>query len=103
MLSLHYNGSNSFLFINAVKMYQIKAKDSKIKPYSLCFGNRKTSTYFTIDNIKKTRLKGRAIVFSVDYNAIDTSDILDNHRNLMKETCNRKEYLGLVTKSLQDY
>ena len=103
MLNLHYNGSNSFLFINAVKMYQIKAKDSKIKPYSLCFGNRKTSTYFTIDNIKKTRLKGRAIVFSVDYNAIDTSDILDNHRNLMKETCNRKEYLGLVTKSLQDY
>ena len=79
-------------------MYQIKAKDSKIKPYWLCFGNRKISTYFIIDKIKKTRLKGRAIVFSVDYNAFDTSDILDNHRNLMKETCNRKEYLGLATK-----
>ena len=30
-LSLHYNGSNSFLFINATKIYQLKAKDSKIK------------------------------------------------------------------------
>ena len=30
-LSLHYNGSNSFLFINATKIYQFKAKDSKIK------------------------------------------------------------------------
>ena len=30
-LSLHYNGSNSSLFINATKIYQLKAKDSKIK------------------------------------------------------------------------
>ena len=28
-LSLHYNGSNSFLFANATKIYQFKAKDSK--------------------------------------------------------------------------
>ena len=27
-LSLHYNWSNSFLFVNATKLYQIKAKDS---------------------------------------------------------------------------
>ena len=30
-LSLHYNGSNSFLFLNATKIYQFKAKDSEIK------------------------------------------------------------------------
>ena len=30
--SLHYNGSNSSLFVNAVKMYQFKAIDSEIKP-----------------------------------------------------------------------
>ena len=29
-LSLHYNGSNSFLFVNATKIYQFKAKDFKI-------------------------------------------------------------------------
>ena len=50
-LSLHYNRSNSFLFVNAVKMYKFKAKDSKIKPYLLCLGN--ISKDFTIDNMKK--------------------------------------------------
>ena len=29
VLSFHYNGSNSFIFANAVKMYQFKAKDSE--------------------------------------------------------------------------
>ena len=29
-LSLHYNGRNSFLFVNATKIYQFKAKDFKI-------------------------------------------------------------------------
>ena len=33
-LSLHYNGSNSFLFVNATKIYQFKEKDSEIKKYS---------------------------------------------------------------------
>ena len=39
MLNLHYNVSNSFLFVNALKMYQFKAKDSEIKLYPLCLGN----------------------------------------------------------------
>ena len=30
-LSLHYNGRNSFLFANATKIYQLKAKHSEIK------------------------------------------------------------------------
>ena len=39
VLGLHYNGSNSFLFVNATKIYQFKAKDYKIKNYALCSGN----------------------------------------------------------------
>ena len=31
ILSLNYNGSNSFLFVNATKRYQFKAKDTEIK------------------------------------------------------------------------
>ena len=31
ILSLHYNGNNSFLFVNATNVYQFKAKDSEIK------------------------------------------------------------------------
>ena len=38
-LVMLYNGSNSFLFANATKIYQFKAKDSKIKKYLLCLGN----------------------------------------------------------------
>ena len=35
-LSLHYNGSNSFLFVNAKKIYQFKAKDSEIRKTIPC-------------------------------------------------------------------
>ena len=31
-LSLLYNGNNSFLFVSATKMYQLKAQNSEIKP-----------------------------------------------------------------------
>ena len=30
VLSPHYNGCNSFLFVNATEVYQFKAKNSKI-------------------------------------------------------------------------
>ena len=50
-LSLKCNGSNSFLFVNATKIYQFKAKDSNIKKYPLCLGN--ISKDFTANNIKK--------------------------------------------------
>ena len=32
-------------------IYQLKSKDSEIKPYPLCLGN--ISKYFAIDNMKK--------------------------------------------------
>ena len=35
--SLHYNGSSSFLFVHATKIYQFKANDSEIKKISLVF------------------------------------------------------------------
>ena len=35
VLSLHYNGNNSFLFVNATKLYQFKAKNSELKDYAL--------------------------------------------------------------------
>ena len=38
-LSLHYNGNNSYLFVNGKEIINFKAKDSEIVPYSLCLGN----------------------------------------------------------------
>ena len=51
VLSLHYN----FLFANATKIYQFKAKNSEIKDYTLCLGN--TSKDFKINNMKKNRIR----------------------------------------------
>ena len=39
VLSLHYNGSDSFLFVDASKIYQFDAKDLEIKKNSLRLGN----------------------------------------------------------------
>ena len=47
VLSLHYNGSNNFLFVNTTKIYQFKAKNSEVKDYTLSLGN--ISEYFTIN------------------------------------------------------
>ena len=69
-LSLHYNGSNSFLFVNATRIYQLKAKDSEIKLYPLSLGN--TSGHFSANNMEKTGLNGCVYDFSVDYKIFDT-------------------------------
>ena len=73
VLSLDYNGSDCFLFANAVKVRQCKAKDLEIKPYPLCLGN--ISNNFTIDNLKKTELNRYVHVICVGYNIIDTEKL----------------------------
>ena len=61
VLILRYNGTNSFLLINATKLYQFKAKNSEIKDYTLCLGN--ISKDFIINNTKKTELGGVVKIF----------------------------------------
>ena len=48
-LSLYYNGSNSFLFVNAKNIYQFETRDSEIEKYPFCLGN--ISNYFTAINM----------------------------------------------------
>ena len=38
-LILHYNGANSYLFVNGTETIKVKAKDFEITPYQLCLGN----------------------------------------------------------------
>ena len=82
-LSLHYNGANSYLFVNGTEIYKFKAKDSKIVLSPLCLGN--ISKDWSVDNMKKTGLTGYVYDFSVDYNAIAVSDILDIHKYLIEK------------------
>ena len=74
-LSLHYNGRNSYSFVNGKKIQKYAAKDSEIDLYELCLGN--ISKGWSVDNIEKTGLKGCVYDFSVNYDAIKVSDILD--------------------------
>ena len=82
-LSLHYNGANSYLFVNGTEIIKFKAKDSEITAYPLCLGN--ISKDWSVDNMKKTGLKDCVYDFSVDYDTIQVSDILDNHKYSMKK------------------
>ena len=52
-LSLHYNGTNSYLFVNGTEIHKFKAKDSEIVASPLCLGN--ISKDFSIDNIYKKK------------------------------------------------
>ena len=81
-LSLHYNVSNRFLFVNATKIHQFKAKDSETEKYPLCLGS--ISVDFSANNMINTRLNRSVYDFSVDYRAFDTSNIIDIHKYLMK-------------------
>ena len=50
-LSLYYNGTNSYLFVNDEEIYKFKAKDSEIVTTPLCLGN--ISKNWSVDNMKK--------------------------------------------------
>ena len=82
-LSLHYNGANSYLFVNGAEIYKFKAKDSEIVASPLCLGN--ISKDWLIDNMKRTGLNGYVYDFSFDYDAADVDDIKDIHKYLMKK------------------
>ena len=51
-LSLHYNGDNSYSFVNGTEIIKFKAKDSEIVTNRLCLGN--ISEDFSGANMKKT-------------------------------------------------
>ena len=56
-----------------------------MKDYVLCLGN--ISQDFKSNNMKKkNRIKANCKFFLVDLSPVDTNDILDIHKNLMKET-----------------
>ena len=83
-LNLHYNGANSYLFVNGKEIIKFKAKDSNIVPRPLCLGN--ISKDWSTDNMKKTGLTGYVYDFSVDYNNVVTvDDIKDIYNYLMKK------------------
>ena len=73
-LSLHYNGANSYLFVNGIEIYKFKAKDSEIVATLLCLGN--ISKDLSAANMKKKKAGFNWYVydFSADYDATDVDE-----------------------------
>ena len=82
-LSLHYNGGNSYLFVNGKQVINFKAKISELIKYTMCLGG--LSKDYDTNSRKDTGLYGNVYDFSIDYGAITNDHILDIHKYLMKK------------------
>ena len=82
VLSLHYNGDDSYLFVNGRQELKFKAKTDQLVKVKLCIGN--LSDQWTASESEKTGLYGNIYNFLVDYQAIvGVGPIYEMHRYLM--------------------
>ena len=82
VLNLHYNFSNSYLFVNGTQELKFKSKADQTLKEKLCVGN--LSNDCTTINSEKTGLYGKIYDFVVDYQGINgVKKIYDIHRYLM--------------------
>ena len=84
LLSLHYNGNNSYLYVNGNQELKFKAKTDQLVKEKLCLGN--LSDQWTTSESEKTGLYGKIYDFVVDYEHVaGTAKILDMHRYLINK------------------
>ena len=82
IISLHYNGDDSYLFVNGRQELKFKAKTDQLVKENLCIGN--LSDQWTASESEKTGLYGSIYDFVVDYEQIvGVKTIYDMHRYLM--------------------
>ena len=83
-MSLHYNGDNSYLFVNESQELKFKSSVNYLDRKLLCVGN--ISLDWSLTNGTKTRLYGNVYEFVVDYVPLSgVKTIYDIHRYLMKK------------------
>ena len=82
VLSLHYNGDDSYLFVNGRQELKFKAKNDQLIKEKLFIGN--LSDQWTASKSEKTGLYGNIYDFVVDYEEIvGVGPIYDMHTFLM--------------------
>ena len=82
MISLHYNGDDSYLFVNGRQELNFKAKTDQLIKEKLCLGN--LSDQWTTSESEKTGLYGNIYDFVVDYKQIGVvKAIYDMHTYLI--------------------
>ena len=82
LLSLHYNGDNSYLFVNGRQELKFEAKTDQLVKEKQCIRN--LSDQWTASESEKTGLYGNIYDFVVDCKSINgVKPIYDMHRYLM--------------------
>ena len=79
--SLHYN-ADSYWFVNWKEIFKFKT-DSKNVSFPTQFRLGRMSNVFSSTDSREVSLNGNVNDFSVDYNSIDKSNILNIHKYLM--------------------
>ena len=81
-LSLHDNVDNSYLFVNGKEIFKFKVDNKNFNcPTQFSLGS--ISNGFSATESREVSLNGNVYDFSIDYNSIDISDILNFHKCLM--------------------
>ena len=81
-MSLHYNADNSYLFVNGKEIFKFKADNKNFNSLTQ-FCLRRASNGFSATESREVSLNGKLYDFSVNYNSIDKSGILNIHKYLM--------------------
>ena len=82
MLSLHYNGDDSYLFVNGRQELKFKCKTDQLVKEKLCIGD--LSDQWTTSKSEKTGLYGNIYDFVVDYEQVlGVKYIYDMHKYLI--------------------
>ena len=82
MLSLHYNGDDSYLFVNGRPELKFKCKTDQLVKEKLCIGN--LSDQWNTSESEKTEVYGKIYDSKVDYEQIvGATKIIDMHKYLM--------------------
>ena len=81
-MNLHYNADNSYLFVNEKEIFKFKAENKNVNfPTQFFLGS--ISNGFSTTESREVFLNGNMYDFSVNYNFIDKSNILNTHKYLM--------------------
>ena len=84
LLSLHYNGNNSYLFVNGSQQLKFKSPVNYLDRNLLCVGN--ISSDWSLANGLKAQLYGNVYEFALYYIPLSgVKTIYDIHRYLMKK------------------
>ena len=83
VLSLHYNGSDSYLYVNSKQIYKFTAQNRPVTGKTINLGI--ISNDFPTSEAKEVALQGKVYEFSVDFRKRTIDDIENIHTYLIKK------------------